>query len=99
MALSPIKPRPGVPGDQERYLRDLEHKRLNPIKWACQPMGHGDVIQVEVPVEVPVEEKDLDLSDMTKDELFEVARSLGVQSSKRWVKTRIIAEIEAFQKQ
>lgn len=36
MSLKPIPPRPGIPGDEERYKRDLEDMRRRPAAWGAK---------------------------------------------------------------
>ena len=36
MPLCPLPPRAEVPGDAERYARDVEHHRSNPTSWGVQ---------------------------------------------------------------
>ena len=43
MGLRPIPVRPEVPGDQERFDRDMQHAAEHPDAWACGP-EHRPVI-------------------------------------------------------
>ena len=52
MALAALPVRPGVPGDQERYEKDILDKETNPGKW-------GDTrLQAQLDSEAKIEKKD-----------------------------------------
>lgn len=91
MALSPIKPRPEIPGDEERYKRDIEHRKINPHKWGMgiQPKpapGAPD------PIDKMIDDFENEMfQDMTKSELQDEATSYGLVFNTKTTKKELIA--------
>ena len=96
MGLSPIKPRPEIPGDEERYQRDLESVRLNPAAWGrYAPSPNPIAAETHSPDEAFAVAIQIcnGLLDKTKKELIDHAESLKLPISQRDSKEAIIKAI------